>query len=91
MKINVQLTICIFDEHFFYLAVYVLYVGHRQSKDQLNSNRKEEEKKAKLNKHVNWHKPNRRCSTSFDEINEQSAFDIAKRVAIACAVNPIPS
>jgi len=53
MKINVQLTICIFDEHFFYLAVYVLYVGHRQSKDQLNSNRKEEEKKAKLNKHVN--------------------------------------
>ncbi len=36
-------------------------------------------------------KPNRRYSTSFDEINEQSAFDIAKRVAIDCAVNPIPS
>lgn len=34
---------------------------------------------------------NRRYSTSFDEINEQSALDIAKRVAIACAVNPIPS
>lgn len=36
-------------------------------------------------------KPNRRYSTSFDEINEQSALDIAKRVAIAWAVNPIPS